>query len=96
MTGKQRAYLRGKANSMNPVLQIGKDGVSEAVIDQVDETIESKELIKIRVLNNSLYGAKEAAYELAEAINAEVIQTIGNVIVLFRQDEEDSSYNLPN
>lgn len=96
MTGKQRAYLRGEANSMNPVLQIGKDGISEAVIAQVDETIESKELIKIRVLDNSLYGTKEAAHELADAVDAEVIQTIGSVIVLFRQNEEESQYNLPN
>ena len=96
MTGKQRAYLRGEANSMNPVLQIGKDGITKAVIDQVEETIASKELIKIRVLDNSLYGTKEAAHELADAIDAEVIQTIGSVIVLFKQDEEDSSYNLPS
>ena len=46
MKGKQRAYLRGEANTMNPVLQIGKDGISEGVINQVDETIESKELIQ--------------------------------------------------
>ncbi|MBM7556197.1 ribosome assembly RNA-binding protein YhbY [Halanaerobacter jeridensis] len=96
MTGKQRAYLRGEANSMNPVLQIGKDGITQAVINQVDETISSKELIKIRVLDNSLYGTKEAAHELADALDAEVIQTIGSVIVLFRQDEEDSQYNLPS
>lgn len=96
MTGKQRAYLRGEANSMNPMLQIGKDGITEAVIDQVEETIASNELIKIRVLDNSLYGTKEAAYEIAEAVDAEVIQTIGSVIVIFRQDEEDSNYNLPN
>ena len=96
MTGKQRAYLRGEANTMNPVLQVGKDGITQAVIDQVDETIESKELIKIRVLDNSLYGTKEAAHELAEGVNAEVIQTIGNIVVLFRQNEDDSQYNLPS
>ena len=96
MKGKQRAHLRGLANTMNPILQIGKDGISEAVIEQVDETIESKELIKIRVLNNCMYGTKEAAYELAEAVDAEVIQTIGNIIVIFRQNEEESEYNLPS
>lgn len=96
MKGKQRAYLRGEANSMNVMLQVGKDGITEAVIEQVEETIDSKELIKIRVLDNSLYNTKDAAYEIAEAVDAEVIQVIGSVIVLFRQDEDNSQYNLPS
>ncbi|MFO7820320.1 MAG: ribosome assembly RNA-binding protein YhbY [Halanaerobacter sp.] len=95
MKGKQRAYLRGEANSMNVMLQIGKDGITEAVIEQVEETIDSKELIKIRVLDNSLYNTKDAAYEIAEAVDAEVIQVIGSVIVLFKQAEDESQYNLP-
>ncbi len=87
MTGKERSKLRGRANGMNPLFQIGKDGISENVITQVDEALEARELIKLRVLNNSLYTAKEAAYELAEECDAEVIQTIGNVLVLYRKNK---------
>ena len=85
LTGKERSKLRGEANGMSPLFQIGKDGISENVIEQVNEALEARELIKLRVLNNSLYTAKEAAYDLAEECDAEVIQTIGNVLVLYRK-----------
>ncbi|AGB41880.1 putative RNA-binding protein, YhbY family [Halobacteroides halobius DSM 5150] len=96
MKGKQRAYLRGQANQMDPLFQIGKNGITDNVIEQVDETLEARELIKLRALENSLYTAKEAAYELAESCDAEVIQTIGNVFVLYRRNDEDPKYNLPS
>ncbi|WP_425415783.1 ribosome assembly RNA-binding protein YhbY [Orenia metallireducens] len=95
LTGKQRSFLKGKAHNMDPIVQIGKDGITENVIAQVDETLEARELIKLRVLNNSLYSAKEAAEELAEACNAEFIQAIGNVLVLYRENNEKKQYNLP-
>ncbi|WP_027338582.1 ribosome assembly RNA-binding protein YhbY [Halonatronum saccharophilum] len=96
LTGKQRSYLRGKANTMDPLFQIGKDGITEGVIEQVDEALEARELIKLRVLNNSLYSAREAAHELLEKCEGEFIQAIGNVFVLYRQgDKENSRYNLP-
>mgnify|MGYP006302997075 CR=1 FL=1 len=96
LSGKQRSFLRGKANSMDPLFQIGKDGISENVITQVDDALEARELIKLRVLNNSLYTAKEAANELVEACNAEFIQAIGNVLVLYRRNDDNPRYNLPN
>ncbi|GAB6099073.1 ribosome assembly RNA-binding protein YhbY [Halanaerocella petrolearia] len=96
MKGKQRAYLRGQANEMNPLFQIGKNGITEGVIEEVDNALEARELIKLRALDNSLYTAKEAAYELAEACDAEVIQTIGNVLVLYRRNDEEPQYNLPS
>jgi len=95
LTGKQRSFLKGKAHNMDPIVQIGKDGITENVIAQVDETLEARELIKLRVLNNSLYGAKEAAHELAEACKAEFIQAIGNVFVLYRENKDIKRYNLP-
>ncbi len=95
LKGKQRSYLKGKAHNMDPLFQVGKDGITENVIDQVDEALAARELIKLRALNNSLYTAKEAAEELAEACNAEFIQAIGNVFVLFRQAKKDSRYKLP-
>ena len=96
LRGKQRSYLRGQANQMNVLFQVGKDGISENVITQVENALTARELIKLRVLDNSLYTAREAAQELAKACNAEIIQTIGNVLVLYKRNEEDPRYNLPS
>lgn len=96
MKGKQRAYLRSEANEMNPLFQIGKNGISDGVIEQVDNALEARELIKLRALDNSLYTAQEAAEELAEECEAEIIQVIGSVLVLFRRNPENPQYNLPN
>ncbi|TDX48998.1 ribosome assembly RNA-binding protein YhbY [Orenia marismortui] len=95
LKGKQRSYLKSKAHNMSPLFQIGKDGISENVIAQVDEALEARELIKLKALNNSLYTAKEAANELAEACNAEFVQAIGNVFVLYRENKDIKRYNLP-
>ncbi|GAB6138373.1 ribosome assembly RNA-binding protein YhbY [Halanaerobaculum tunisiense] len=95
MKGKQRAYLRSQANEMNPLFQIGKQGITAGVIEQVNNALAARELIKLRALDNSLYTAQEAAYELAEECEAEVIQTIGNVLVLYRRNDEDPQYHLP-
>ncbi len=95
LNGKRRSYLRGKANRLDPIVHIGKDGINQGVIDQLDEALENHELIKGRVLNNSLEETKEAARELAESSGAEVVQVIGNVFVLFRRNEEEPIYILP-
>ncbi|WP_408954902.1 ribosome assembly RNA-binding protein YhbY [Natroniella sp. ANB-PHB2] len=94
LTGKERSYLRGKANEMNPLFQIGKDGISENLVKQVEDALEARELIKLRTLNNSMYNSQEAAYELAEQTNSDVVQIIGNVFVLYRKNEEKNSYQL--
>ncbi|ADL12115.1 ribosome assembly RNA-binding protein YhbY [Acetohalobium arabaticum] len=95
LTGKQRSYLRKQGNQLNPVVQIGKKGITPDLLKQVEEVLEAKELIKIRALNNSLYTAREMAEELAEECNAEIVQVIGNVCLIYRQSEEDPYYNLP-
>jgi len=96
LSGKQRSYLRSKGNQMKPVIQVGKDGISSSLVEQVNETIEARELIKVRILNNSLYTAKEAAQELAKKCGAEVVQVIGNVCLIYRRNDEEPKYNLPN
>ncbi|MBM7623111.1 ribosome assembly RNA-binding protein YhbY [Sporohalobacter salinus] len=96
LTGKQRSYLRKKGNQLNPVVQIGKNGITSSLLEQVEEVLEAKELIKIRALNNSLYTAREVAEELAEECNAEVVQVIGSVCLIYRQNEEEQKYNLPD
>ncbi|AZR73273.1 RNA-binding protein [Anoxybacter fermentans] len=95
LNSKQRAFLRGKANTMEPILQVGKGGISENVIQQADEALKARELIKGKVLKNSLLSAREAADQLAEACGAEVVQVIGNKFVLYRQNREEPIYILP-
>ena len=88
LTSKQRAYLRGLANTIPATQQIGKDGVTESVAQQAALELKAKELIKIRVLENSLYTAKEAAAELAEAADCLVVQVLGTRITLYRPNPE--------
>jgi len=94
LTGKQRSYLRGEANDLDPVIHIGKDGNSTAVLEQVEELLDIHELIKGRVLDNAPQNVKDTAYELAEKTDSEVVQVIGNVFIIYKQDPEDSNYNL--
>ena len=89
MTSKQRAYLRGLANPLDTILQVGKGGVNENVIKQVNDALTARELIKIRVLENSLYTAKEAAEEIAESCRCEVVQVLGSRITLYRRNLKD-------
>ncbi|HZJ74971.1 MAG TPA: YhbY family RNA-binding protein, partial [Clostridia bacterium] len=89
MTSKERAALRAKANSLEALFQIGKNGVTDAVIAQTEAAFNTKELIKIRSLpDSSPITAREAANILAEKTKADVIQVIGAVFVLFRENEE--------
>ena len=84
LTSKQRAQLRGMASTMDTILHVGKDGISENLIKQADDALEARELIKGRVLENSMYTAREAAEELSVATRSEVVQVIGSKFVLFR------------
>ena len=86
LTSKQRAQLRGLANSIDTIIHIGKDGISENLIKQADDALEARELIKGRVLENNLeYDARLAAEELAQATRSEVVQVIGTKFVLYRE-----------
>ena len=84
LTSKQRAYLRSLANSEAPILHAGKGGVSDTMRRQADDALTARELIKGRVLENSMYTAREAAEELKVAARCEVVQVIGSKFVLFR------------
>lgn len=90
MTSKERAYWRAKANSLEPVIQLGKEGISDNLITQIDDTLDARELIKIRVhLESAPKTPKELAQELALPLNADIIQVIGGIIVLYRQADPD-------
>ena len=86
LTSKQRAQLRGLANTIDTILQVGKDGIGENLVQQAHEALEARELIKGRVLENNIeYDARSAAAELAKATRSEVVQVIGTKFVLYRE-----------
>ena len=85
LTSKQRAKLRGMANTLETILQIGKGGVTENFLTGIDDALEARELIKISVLETSEYTPREAAEGIADALNATVVGVIGRKIVLYRR-----------
>jgi len=89
ITSKQRAYLRGLANPIDTILQIGKSGINEMLVKQVDDALTARELIKLRVLENAPVLPREAAVELAETLSAEVVQVIGTRFVLYRANPKE-------
>lgn len=95
LTGKQRAYLKSMANKMDPLFQIGKNGVTENFVEQLKEALETRELIKIKVLNNSMLEADEVVKELCQRAEAEFVQSIGNKVVIYKESEENKQINLP-
>lgn len=85
MTSKERAKLRAEANGLDPIFQIGKEGVTDAVIAQIEDTFNTRELFKIRVhLETSPEGPKEIAQKISEVTGCDVVQVIGGIIVVFR------------
>lgn len=95
LTGKQRSYLRGLANTIQPIFQVGKGGINENMIKQFNDALEARELIKASVLNNSSMDAREICNEIAEQTQAEVVQVIGNKFVLYKESEENRVIVLP-
>lgn len=85
LTSKQRAQLRGLANSIDTIVHIGKDGLGDNLVKQAGDALEARELIKCRVLENSEFSAREGADALAKATRSEVVQVIGTKFVLYRQ-----------
>lgn len=95
MNSKQRAYLRGLANNIDTIFQVGKNGINENLIKQLNDALEARELIKIRVLENAPETNKESADEIAEKTDSIVVQIVGSKITLFRKRKKDSKIELP-
>ncbi len=85
LTSRQRAQLRGLANSIDTIVHIGKDGISSNLTKQADDALEARELIKGKVLETSPISPREGAEELARATRSEVVQVIGTKFVLYRE-----------
>lgn len=95
MTSKQRAYLKGLAMTMDPIINVGKSSVTPELITSVDEAIEKRELIKISILKNCLDDPKIIAQTIAERTKSQVVQVIGKKIVLYRMNKKKPKIELP-
>ena len=85
LTSKQRAQLRSLASTLDTIIHIGKDGISDNLVKQADDALEARELIKGKVLENSMLTAREVAEELKTRTRSEVVQVIGSKFVLYRE-----------
>ncbi len=88
ITSKQRAYLRSLANKEDTIVHIGKGGITDNIVKQAEDALKARELIKCRVLENSLLSAREACNEMAERTASEQVQVIGTRFVLYKRNAE--------
>ncbi|WP_440895910.1 ribosome assembly RNA-binding protein YhbY [Amphibacillus sp. Q70] len=95
LTGKEKRYLRSKAHHLKPIFQVGKEGVNENMLIQVNEALEKRELIKITILQNCLADKEDVAAELVAGTNAELVQIIGSIIILYKESLENKTIVLP-
>lgn len=95
LTSKQRAYLRSLANTLPTIGQVGKEGVTDSVIQSAADALKAREIIKLRVLETSLMTAREACTELCEALDAEPVQCIGTRFVIYKRSAEKPTIVLP-
>ncbi len=95
LTSKQRAYLRSLANPIETIIMVGKGGMSDQIIKQSKDAIKARELIKGKVLETADLTPREAAEEIAEKINAEVVQVIGTKFVLYKRNNDNPVITLP-
>ena len=94
MTSKDRAYLRSLANPVEPIFQIGKSGISDNLIKQLDDALEARELIKITVLETAPEDSRDLANEIAEKTKSVVVQVMGKKITLYRKKKKDSKIGI--
>jgi len=95
LSGKQRSYLKGIANNIDPLFQLGKSGLTENFIKQIDDALETREIIKVNVLKNCDLNPTEVASYLAEELTAEFVQSIGRKFVIYRESKENKKIQLP-
>ncbi|MEC2076484.1 ribosome assembly RNA-binding protein YhbY [Metabacillus fastidiosus] len=95
LKGKQKRYLRSEAHHLNPIFQVGKGGVNENMVKQISEALEARELIKINILQNCEEDRNTVADKLSKGAKAELVQVIGNTIVLYKESVENKKITLP-
>ena len=95
LNSKQRAYLRSMAQKLDTIFQIGKGGISDEMCQQISNALEARELIKLRVLENSGFTAREASELIAEKVGADAVACVGTRFVLYRESENKKKIELP-
>ncbi len=96
ITTKQRAYLRSLANGVNAILQVGKEGITDALVKNIDEALEAREIVKVSVLETSPISAKDAIAEVMEKIpHCEAVQVIGRKFVVYKRNLKEPKIILP-
>ena len=95
MTSKQRAYLKGLASKIQPIFQIGKGGINDNLVQQLDDALEKRELIKVTVLENSMLDPREACEQCAQRTGAQPVIAIGAKFVLYRESKKKKCIELP-
>jgi len=95
LTGKQKSFLRSKAHHLKPIFQVGKVGVNDNMVEQINDVLEKRELIKVSVLQNSSEDKDAVAEQLAHGAEAELVQIIGNNIVLYKESKDNKQLQLP-
>ena len=94
LTSKQRASLRAMANSLDTIFQIGKDGIGDNLIQQVNDALLARELIKLRVLETAMLSAREACDEICEKTEAAPVQTVGTRFVIYKPHPQNPKIQL--
>lgn len=95
LTGKQKRFLRSEAHHVDPIFQVGKAGVSEAMLVQIAEALEKRELVKISILSNNEDDKNEVAETLAKGTKSELVQLIGHTVVLYKKSVNNKRIELP-
>lgn len=95
LKGKQRAYLRSIANTLKPSTQIGKEGVTESFLEQLDDMLRAREIVKVTILENAGLDAKETANEICKALRAEFVQAIGFKFTIYKKNNENPKIFFP-
>ncbi|WP_297378507.1 ribosome assembly RNA-binding protein YhbY [uncultured Helcococcus sp.] len=88
INSKQRKHLKSLANTMDPKVIIGKNGITENLLTQIDDTLEANELVKIKILNNNLDDHNDLIQEILKELSAEFVSHMGNKFVIYRQSED--------
>jgi RNA-binding protein len=95
LTGRQKRFLRKKAHHEKPIFQVGKDGVNDNMLKQINEALELRELIKVSILQNNMDDKDDVVNEVASGTNSEIVQVIGSNFVLYKESEENKHIQLP-
>lgn len=95
LTGKQKRFLRAKAHHEKALFQVGKSGVTENLLSQLNDLLEKRELIKIAVLQNCTEDKQDVAKKISATTLSEIVQIIGNQIILYRESTENKQIVLP-